>query len=381
MIIGVPKEIKPGEHRVSLTPTGAGMLTKRGHTVIVESKAGIGSGFTAEEYKKAGATVVETAKEVFNKAEMIIKVKEPLESEYKMTKEGQILFTYFHFAASRELTDTAIGSKTVAIAYETVETVDSRLPLLTPMSEVAGRMSIQQCSKYLGKAYGGSGILIGGVPGVDVGTVLILGAGVVGTYAAKAAAGLGAIVYILDVNLERLRYLSDTLPANVVPMMSNPTNIRDLIQRSDLVVSSVLIKGGKAPKLITREMLKTMKPGSLIVDVAIDQGGTTETSQTTTHEDPVYEVDGILHYCVGNMPGAMPNTSTKALTNATLPYIMQIAQLGWKKAMIQNRALAKGANIINGHITCENLANSFDMHYTPIEEILETTFSNACFAA
>lgn len=381
MIIGVPKEIKENEHRVSLTPAGAEILIQRGHQVLVETIAGKGSGFADSDYEKVGATIAKTAADVFKAANMITKVKELQASEYKMVREDQILFTYFHFAASQELTQAAIDSKCVAIAYETAETPDRRLPMLTPMSEVAGRMSIQQCSKFLGRPYGGSGTLIGGVPGVDVGTVLVLGAGVVGTHAAKAASALGAIVYILDVNLERLRYLSDTMPPNVVPMMSNPENIRNLIKRADMVVSSVLIRGGKAPKLVTREMLSTMKKGSLIVDVAIDQGGTTETSKPTTHSDPIYEIDGVLHYCVPNMPGAMPSTSTIALTNATLPYMLQLANGGWKKAMQQSTTLATGANVVHGKITNENLADSFDMEYTSINEILENNFSNACAAA
>lgn len=302
---------------------------------------------------------------------MILKVKEPLPVEYSFLGKGLIVFTYFHFAASEGLTCATIQSKCVAIAYETIETEDGHLPLLTPMSEVAGRMAVQQGAKYLESEHGGRGVLLGGVPGVEPATVVILGGGVVGANAAKMAAGLGARVYILDTNLERLRYLSDVMPLNVVTMMSNSYNIRELLKIADVVISAVLIPGGKTPKLITRSMLALMKKGSVIVDVAIDQGGSLETSRPTTHEDPIYEVDGVIHYCVTNMPGAMPMTSTIALTNATLPYVIEIADKGYKRAILDNPAIQKGANIVLGKVTYENVANAFDMAYTPVKEALK----------
>ena len=370
MIVGVPKEIKPYENRVALLPVGAEVLTQRGHRVLIETHAGEGSGFNDEAYRAAGAEIVQTPEEVYAQADMIVKVKEPLPPEYNLIREGQIVFTYFHFAASRELTEAIIRSRCVAIAYETIETDDGHLPLLTPMSEVAGRMSVQQGAKYLEKEHGGRGVLLGGVPGVEPATVLILGGGTVGTNAAKMAAGLGARVYILDINLERLRYLDDVMPANVTTMMSNAHNIRELLKQADLVISGILIPGGKAPKLITRDMLPTMKKGSVIVDVAIDQGGAVETAHPTTHDNPIYEVDGVIHYCVANMPGAVPMTSTIALTNATLPYVEELADKGWLKAVKENPEIRRGVNIAYGKVTYRAVAEAFDLPYTPLEEVL-----------
>jgi L-alanine dehydrogenase (EC 1.4.1.1) len=343
MIIGVLKEIKIDESRVALLPVGAELLIEHGHHVLIETQAGSASGFSDDQYLSAGATVVSTAQEVYRRADLIIKVKEPLPQEYPFLREGQIIFTYFHFAASEELTRAIIRANCIAIAYETIETPDSHLPLLTPMSEVAGRMAVQQAAKYLEREHGGRGVLLGGVPGVEPATVVILGGGVVGTHAAKMASGLGAKVYLLDINLERLRYLSDIMPPNVIMLMSNRHNIRELLNKADVLISCVLIHGGKAPKLITRDMLRSMKKGAVAVDVAIDQGGSFETSRPTTHEDPIYEVDGVIHYCVANMPGAMPVTSTIALTNATLPYVVEIADKGYKRAILENPAISKGA--------------------------------------
>ncbi|HRG66914.1 MAG TPA: alanine dehydrogenase, partial [Saprospiraceae bacterium] len=336
MIIGVPKEIKPSENRVALTPAGVMEFIKAGHTVFVQSTAGDGSGFSDAEYKKAGAKILPKIEDVYKKAQMIIKVKEPIAKEYKLIQKDQLLFTYFHFASYEPLTKAMIKSGAVCLAYETVESPDRSLPLLIPMSEVAGRMAIQEGAKYLEKPMGGRGILLGGVPGVAPAKVLVLGGGIVGTQAAKMAAGLGAKVTILDVSLKRLRYLADVMPANVTTMMSNEYTIRKLIKDHDLIVGAVLIPGAKAPNLITRDMLKEMRPGTVVVDVAVDQGGCIETCKPTTHEDPVYVVDGVLHYCVANMPGAVPYTSTIALTNATLPYALQLANKGWKKACEDN---------------------------------------------
>jgi alanine dehydrogenase len=371
MRIGVVKEIKADENRVALTPAGVEAFKDRGHEVLVESGAGDGSGFSDAEYGTAGARVLDSAAGVWGEAEMIMKVKEPQLSEVKHIREEQIVFTYFHFAASEELTKGIIDSKCVAIAYETITDGNGQLPLLTPMSEVAGRMAIQQGAKYLEKAHGGRGILLGGVPGVPPATVVVLGAGVVGMNATKMAAGLGSLVYVLDINLERLRYYSDVMPPNVITMMSNKANLRKALGDADLVISSVLIPGGKAPKLITRDTLKIMKPGAVIVDVAIDQGGTTETSKPTTHRDPIYTVDGIVHYCVANMPGAMPLTSTLALTNATMPYALQIASRGYVEAIARHRSIAAGANIVRGIITHEGVASAFGLPYEPVYEVLK----------
>ncbi|MDY7033632.1 MAG: alanine dehydrogenase [Thermodesulfobacteriota bacterium] len=370
MIVGVIKEIMADEDRVSLLPVGVELLVEHGHCILVEAGSGSASGFADEQYIQAGAEIISSPDEVYRKADMIMKVKEPLPVEYNLIKEEQIVFTYFHFAASETLTRAIIQSRCVAIAYETIETEEGHLPLLTPMSEVAGRMAVQQGAKYLECEHGGRGILLGGVPGVEPGTVVVIGGGVVGANAAKMAAGLGASVYILDTNLARLRYLSDVMPPNVVTMMSNSYNIRELIAVADVVISAVLIPGGKTPKLITRDMLALMKKGAVIVDVAIDQGGSLETSRLTTHENPIYEVDGVIHYCVGNMPGAVPMTSTIALTNATLPYAVEIADRGYKRSILNNPAIAKGVNIVLGKVTYKNVADAFGMSYTPVEEAL-----------
>ncbi|WP_421890402.1 alanine dehydrogenase [Marinoscillum sp.] len=370
MIIGVPKEIKNNENRVAVTPAGVIELSKIGHQVYVQSTAGLGSGFTDEQYEEAGATVLPTIEETYAIAEMIMKVKEPIEPEYKLIKKDQLVFTYFHFASYEPLTKAMMASGAVCLAYETVEKPDRSLPLLVPMSEVAGRMSIQEGAKYLEKPMGGRGILLGGVPGVRPAKVLILGGGVVGTNAAKMAAGMGADVTIMDVSLPRLRYLDDVMPANVNTFMSNEFNIRELIRNHDLIVGAVLIPGAKAPHLITRDMLKEMNPGTVLVDVAVDQGGCIETCRPTTHQDPTYVIDGILHYCVANMPGAVPYTSTLALTNATLPYAMQLANKGWKKACQDNRELLLGLNVINGEIVYEGVAKAFNLPFAPAEKFL-----------
>ena len=369
MIIGVPKEIKKNEDRVALTPAGVLELSKKGHKVYVQTHAGEGSGFSNEEYVKAGAEILGTIEEVYSIAEMIIKVKEPIESEYNLIKENQLIFTYFHFASYQPLTNAMIDRKSICLAYETVEMPDRSLPLLIPMSEVAGRMSVQQGAKYLEKPIKGRGVLLGGVPGVPPGKVLILGGGVVGTQAAKMAAGLGAQVVIMDVSLNRLRYLNDVMPANVVTMFSNEYNIRSLIKTHDLIIGAVLIPGAKAPNLITRDMLKEMRPGTVLVDVAVDQGGCIETCRPTTHEDPTFIIDDVVHYCVANMPGAVPFTSTLALTNATLPYAILLADLGWKEACNRNAALKKGLNIVNGKVVYKGVADAFNLEYHDVEEL------------
>ena len=370
MIIGVPKEIKTNENRVALTPAGTLEFVKKGHTVYVQSTAGEGSGFPDGEYIQAGAKILPSIEEVYSIAEMIIKVKEPIEKEYGLIKPNQLLFTYFHFASYEPLTNAMIKSNAVCLAYETVESSDRSLPLLIPMSEVAGRMAIQQGAKYLEKPQKGRGVLLGGVPGVPPAKVLILGGGIVGTQAAKMAAGLGAIVTILDVSLKRLRYLSDVMPANVITMYSNEYTIRRLIVNHDLIVGAVLIPGAKAPNLITREMLKEMRPGTVIVDVAVDQGGCIETCRPTTHDDPTFIIDEVVHYCVANMPGAVPYTSTIALTNATLPYALQLADKGWKKACIENHELKLGLNIVNGLVVYKGVAEAFGLTHTNVDTIL-----------
>jgi alanine dehydrogenase len=370
MIIGVPKEIKNNENRVAVTPAGVTEFLKYGHTVYVQTEAGKGSGFTDEQYAAAGATILSAIEEVYSIAEMIIKVKEPIESEYGLIKENQLLFTYFHFASSEALTHAMIERKAVCLAYETVEKTDRSLPLLVPMSEVAGRMAIQEGAKYLEKPMGGFGILLGGVAGVKPANVLVLGGGIVGTQAAKMAAGLGANVTIVDISLARLRYLEDIMPANVDTVMSNEYNIRDLIKSSILIIGGVLIPGAKAPSLITRDMLKLMKPGTVMVDVAIDQGGCFETSKATTHENPIYEVDGVVHYCVANMPGAVPYTSTLALTNATLPYALQLANNGWQNACSTNEELKKGLNVVKGAVVFKGVSDAWNLPYTDVNEIL-----------
>ncbi|MCG1037250.1 alanine dehydrogenase [Polaribacter sargassicola] len=360
MKIGIPKEIKNNESRVGMTPAGVFALTKRNHTVFIQSTAGEGSGFFDADYIKVGATILPTIEDVYSQSEMIVKVKEPIEEEYPLIKENQIVFTYFHFASSEALTKAMIASKAICIAYETVEDADGTLPLLTPMSEVAGRMAIQQGAKYLEKPIRGRGILLGGVPGVQPGKVLILGAGVVGVQAAKMAAGLGAHVTIMDINMKRLRYVNDVLPNHVTTAFSSEYSIRQLIQTHDLIVGGVLVKGGKAPKLITKDMLKDMRPGTVIVDVAVDQGGCFETTKATTHQDPTYIIDDVVHYCVANMPGAVPYTSTIALTNVTLNYILKLANLGYEKACESDKSLAKGLNIVKGEIVYKELEGLFD---------------------
>ncbi|SKB72788.1 alanine dehydrogenase [Dyadobacter psychrophilus] len=371
MIIGVPKEIKNNENRVAVTPAGVTEFRKHGHTVYVQAEAGKGSGFSDEQYTEAGAVILHTIEEVYAIAEMIIKVKEPIASEYGLIKENQLLFTYFHFASSEPLTHAMIERKAVCLAYETVEKTDRSLPLLVPMSEVAGRMAIQEGAKYLEKPMGGFGILLGGVAGVKPANVLVLGGGIVGTQAAKMAAGLGANVTIVDISLPRLRYLEDIMPANVDTVMSNEYNIRELIKSTNLIIGGVLIPGAKAPSLITRDMLKLMKPGTVMVDVAIDQGGCFETSKATTHEDPIYEVDGVVHYCVANMPGAVPYTSTLALTNATLPYALLLANNGWKSACSTNEELRKGLNVVNGKVVFKGVSDAWNLPYTDVKDVFQ----------
>lgn len=370
MIIGVPKEIKNNENRVALTPAGTQELVKRGHTVYVQSTAGAGSGFSDEAYTKAGATIIKDAAEVFSLAEMIIKVKEPIEQEYKLIRKGQLIFTYFHFASYEPLTKAMIASEAICLAYETVERADGSLPLLIPMSEVAGRMAIQEGAKYLEKPLKGRGILLGGVPGVKPAKVLILGGGIVGANSAKIAAGMGADVTILDLNINRLRYLDDVMPENVHTMVSNEYTIRELVQDADLIIGGVLVPGAKAPKLITRDMLKTMRPGTVLVDVAVDQGGCIETCHPTTHEDPTFIIDDVVHYCVANMPGAVPYTSTLALTNATLPYAIRLASQGWQKACQENAELRAGLNIIQGEVVYKAVAEAFNLSYTDLKEFI-----------
>ena len=363
MIIGVPKEIKNNENRVGMTPAGVAELVKCGHTVYVQSTAGANSGFADDDYTAAGAQTLPTIEDVYAAADMIVKVKEPIAPEYRLIKKGQVVFTYFHFAADRELTDAMTASGAVCIAYETVEKADHSLPLLIPMSEVAGRMSIQEGARFLEKPQGGKGKLMGGVPGVRPARVLILGGGIVGTNAAWVAAGMGAEVMIADINLPRLRYLSEVLPKNVKTLYSSIRNIEMELPTIDLVIGSVLIPGDKTPHLITRAMLKMMKPGTVLVDVAIDQGGCFETSHPTTHSEPTYVVDGIVHYAVANIPGAVPFTSTMALTNATLPYTIALASKGWRQACKDDPALALGLNVVEGKITYKAVADVFGLKY------------------
>ena len=370
MKIGVPKEIKTNENRVALVPAGAEALVASGHTVMIEKGAGEGSGFPDSAYTSAGAKIGPDADAVWREADMIMKVKEPIKPEWPRMKKGQLVFTYFHFAADKELTLAHVKSGAVCVAYETVELPSRELPLLTPMSEVAGRMAVQEGAKYLEKLYGGRGVLLGGVPGVAPGKVVILGGGIVGINAAKMAAGLGAKVTVLDLSLERLRYLSDVMPANVTLIYSNRHNILEQISTADLVVGAVLIHGAVAPRLIRREDLKSMQPGSVIVDVAIDQGGCVETIHATTHENPTYVVDGIIHYGVANMPGGVPRTSTLALTNATFPYALQLANKGWKQALKENPALRKGLNIVDGKVTYPAVAEAFGLPFTPPDSYL-----------
>ncbi len=367
MIIGVPKEIKNNENRVGMTPAGVAELVKKGHTVYIQNNAGINSGFTDDAYQAVGARILPSIEEVYAIAEMIVKVKEPITPEYKLIKKGQVVFTYFHFAADRALTEAMIASGGICIAYETVEKEDHSLPLLTPMSEVAGRMAAQVGAHFLEKPQGGKGKLMGGVTGVRPARVLVLGGGIVGTNAAQIAAGMGAEVMITDINLSRLRYLSEIMPKNVKTLYSSMHNIMTELPNIDLVIGSVLIPGDKAPHLISRNMLKLMKPGTVLVDVAIDQGGCFETSHPTTHSDPTYVVDGIVHYAVANIPGAVPFTSTMALTNATLPYTVALANKGWKKACKEDHSLALGVNIVEGKITYKAVADVFGLKYEPLE--------------
>lgn len=370
MIIGVPKEIKNNENRVAVTPAGVMEFVKRNHTVYIQSTAGEGSGFSDDEYKHAGASILPTIEEVYAIAEMIVKVKEPIESEYKLIQKDQLVFTYFHFASHEPLTMAMIESEAVCLAYETVELADRSLPLLVPMSEVAGRMSIQEGAKYLEKPLKGRGILLGGVPGVLPANVLVLGGGIVGTQAARMAAGMGANVTIMDISLPRLRYLDDVMSANVNTMYSNEYNIRKLLPTQDLIIGAVLIPGAKAPNLITRDMLKDMRAGTVLVDVAVDQGGCIETCKPTTHEDPTFIIDDIVHYCVANMPGAVPYTSTIALTNATLPYALQLAGKGWKQACSDSESLKKGLNVVHGKVVYKGVSDAFGLEYTDVDEIL-----------
>lgn len=367
MIIGVPKEIKNNENRVGMTPSGVQEMTKNGHVVYVQATAGVNSGFSDEAYTAAGAKILPTIEEVYASADMIVKVKEPIECEYKLVRKGQLVFTYFHFASSEPLTKAMIESGAVCCAYETVERKDRSLPLLIPMSEVAGRMATQEGCYFLERPRGGKGKLMGGVPGVKPAKVFVIGGGVVGTAAARTAAGMGADVTICDVSLPRLAYLADVMPKNVKTLMSSEYNIREELKSADLVVGSVLIPGAKAPKLVTRDMLALMEPGTVLVDVAIDQGGCFETSHPTTHQEPTYYVDGILHYCVANIPGAVPYTSTLALTNATLPYALQLANKGWRKACADNEELRKGLNIVEGKVVYKEVAEAWGM---PFEELV-----------
>jgi alanine dehydrogenase len=366
MIIGIPKEIKNNEYRVGIIPVGVETLVRAGHEVIIETQAGVGSGIEDEQYIKAGAKIVRRSNDVFERAQMIIKIKEPMESEYDSLREGQILFTYLHLAASRNLTDALIKRKVIAFAYETLQTPNGELPCLIPMSEVAGRMAPQEGAKYLEEPMQGRGILLGGVPGVAPAEVVVIGGGIVGANACMIAAGMGANVTVLDVNLNRLRYLEEVMPSNVHTIFSNAHTIRDAVLKADLVISSILIRGAKAPCLINRDLVSKMKKGSVIVDVAIDQGGSVETSKPTTHEHPTYLVDGVVHYCVTNMPGAVARTSTYALTNATFPYILTLANKGYKEVMKDSFELRRALNVIEGQLTIKEVADTFSMPYREI---------------
>ena len=370
MIIGVPKEIKNNEFRVGLTPSGVNSFINNGHKVLIQKGAGIGSGFKDSDYVDAGALLKDKIDDIYLNSEMIIKVKEPLESEYSLIKENQIVYTFFHFASSEKLTKAMVKSKSVCIAYETVQNKDLSLPLLTPMSEVAGRMATQQGAKYLEKPQNGFGILLGGVPGVKPANVMVLGGGVVGSEAAKMAAGLGANVTIFDISLDRLRYLDDIMPKNVNTQFSSNYNISQAMKNAHLIIGAVLIPGAKAPNLITKEMLKELRPGTVLVDVAVDQGGCFETTHPTTHENPTYIIENILHYSVANMPGAVPSTSTEALTNATIKQGLSIANKGWVKACEDDDSLKLGLNIVNGHVVYKAISDAFDLDYKNINEII-----------
>lgn len=370
MLIGVPKEIKREEYRVAVTPAGVEALTHAGHKVLLEARAGHGSGFTDDYYAAAGAELVPTSDEVWARADIIVKVKEPIEPEWGKIRQDQVLFTYFHFASSEELTRALIDSKAVAITYETVELPSGELPLLTPMSEVAGRMAVQEGAKYLERHSGGRGVLLGGVPGVLPGKVVILGGGIVGTHAALMAAGLGARVALLDISLARLRQLEGIMPPNVNLLYSTRYSVRKQIEDADLVIGAVLVHGAKPPNLVLKEDLKTMKSGAVIVDVAVDQGGCVETIRPTTHDDPIYTVHDVIHYGVANMPGGVPRTSTLALTNATLPYVLTLAAKGWQAACLANPALALGVNIVDGHVTYPGVAEAFGLACSRVEDFL-----------
>lgn len=370
MIIGVPTETKTDEYRVALVPAGAEVLTRSGHQVLVQAGAGAGTGISDEEYAEHGAEIVPDAAEVWGRSELIVKVKEPVEAEYPLIRKGQVLFTYFHFAASETLTRAMLDREAVCIAYETIQEEDGTLPLLTPMSEVAGRMAIQEGAKYLERPQEGRGILLSGVPGVPPANIVILGGGVVGLNAAKIAVGIGALVTILDVNMDRLRYLDDIMPQNGFTIFSNAVNIRRALREADLLIGAVLVRGDRAPVLVSREMLGLMKPRAVIVDVAVDQGGCVETIRPTTHSHPTYMVDGILHYGVTNMPGAVSGTSTYALTNVTLPYLRQLADKGWRRALQDSPALVKGLNVAEGAVTFEPISELFDLPLTQPEALL-----------
>ena len=368
MIIGVPKEVKDLENRVAMTPAGVHELVNRGHTVLVERSAGAGSGYPDEEYVAEGADLVDGPDDVWGRAEMIVKVKEPVEAEFGKMREGQVLFTYLHLAADEALTRALIDRGVQAIAYETVQLPNRQLPLLTPMSEVAGRMSIQVGAHYLERTHGGRGVLLSGIPGVTAANVVVIGGGVVGTNAAKVALGIGANVTIVELNVDRLRYLDDTLHGRVTTLASSRKNIANAVADADLVIGSVLIPGARAPKLVTADMVEAMRPGSVMVDVAIDQGGCFETSKPTSHSDPTFEVNGVVHYCVTNMPGAVPRTGTQGLTNVTMPYVLAIADKGWQAALAEDPALAKGANVVNGQVTYEAVAEAFGLPYVPLDQ-------------
>jgi alanine dehydrogenase len=370
MFVGILKEIQAEENRVAITPAGVEVMKQNGHTVLVEKNAGVGSGFEDALYAKAGAEIVDTPKDIFDRSEMIMRVKAPQPSEYELIREGQIYFAYLHLAAEEELVQALIKSGSINIAYETIQKADGSLPLLTPMSEVAGAMAIQEGAKYLEMAQGGHGVLLGGVPGVDPATVVIIGGGVVGIHAAKMACGLGAKVHILEISLERLRYLSDVMPSSCFLLMYSPATLRELIKTADVVVGAVLVPGSLTPKLVTRDMVKTMKTGAVVVDVSIDQGGCFETSRETTHADPTYTVEDVVHYAVTNMPGAVPKTSTLALTNATLPYAIEIANKGWERAVQENPEIKLGANVVKGQVTYKGVADAFGLEYTAIDELL-----------
>jgi alanine dehydrogenase len=370
MIVGVLKEIKRDENRVAITPAGVEVMRQYSHDLLLEKGAGVASGFTDDDYAQAGAQLVDDPHDIFNRAQMLLRVKEPQPAEYERLQEGQIYFSYLHLATSKETTRALMDNGAVAIAYETLQKRDGALPLLIPSSEVSGPMAIQEGAKYLEKAQGGRGVLLGGVPGAEPATVLIIGGGVVGLAAAKMACGLGANVYILDTDLDRLRYLDDVMPSNCFTSMSNPTTIRTLLPKADVVVGAVLVPGALCPILVTREMLSSMKPGAVIVDVAIDQGGCVETSKETTHSEPTYMVDNILHYAVSNMPGALPQTSSVALANASLPYALEIADKGWRRAMRENQEIRCGANVVRGRITFKGVADALGLEYSPIEDLL-----------